>query len=64
MLDDRRCAPGRSRTLAGSPSGRGAMSSEDIQGDEWATYVALDTYDDDERGIAYGTRCPMATEFR
>jgi hypothetical protein len=30
------------------------MSSEDIQGDEWAAYVALDTYDEDERGIAYG----------
>jgi hypothetical protein len=26
----------RSRTLAGAPSGSGAMSSEDIKGDEWA----------------------------
>jgi hypothetical protein len=34
------------------PSGRGAMPSEGIQGDEWAAYVTLDTYDQDERGIA------------
>ena len=32
------------------------MPSEGVQGDEWATYVPLDTYDKDERGIAYGTR--------
>ena len=32
------------------------MSNEDIQGDEWDAYVTLDTYDRDERGIAYGTR--------
>src|SRR5258706_5758632 len=32
------------------------MPSEGIQGDEWATYVPLDTYNRDERGIAYGTR--------
>jgi hypothetical protein len=32
------------------------MPSEGIQGDEWATYVPLDTYNKDERGIAYGTR--------
>jgi len=31
------------------------MPSEGIQGDEWAAYVALDTYGTDERGIAYGT---------
>ncbi|WP_433207221.1 hypothetical protein ACQP1G_21565 [Nocardia sp. CA-107356] len=30
------------------------MSSEDIQGDEWAAYVALDTYDEDERGSPKG----------
>src|SRR5258708_807355 len=52
----RRRVPGRSRPLAGPPFGCGAMSSEDIQGDEWAAYVALDTYDEDERGIAYRTR--------
>jgi hypothetical protein len=38
------------------PPERGAMPSEGIQGDEWATYVPLDTYNKDERGIAYGTR--------
>lgn len=32
------------------------MPSEGIQGDEWDAYVTLDTYDRDERGIAYGTR--------
>ena len=32
------------------------MPSEGVQGDEWATYVPLDTYSRDERGIAYGTR--------
>ncbi len=32
------------------------MPSEGVQGDEWATYVPLDTYNKDERGIAYGTR--------
>ena len=32
------------------------MSNEDIQGDEWGAYVTLDTYDGDERGIAYGVR--------
>ncbi len=37
------------------------MSSEDIQGDESAAYVTLDTYVRDERRIAYGAR-PMATE--
>jgi hypothetical protein len=31
------------------------MPSEGIQGDELATYVPLDTYNEDERGIAYGT---------
>jgi len=30
----------------------GAMSSEDIQGDEWDAYVTLETYSRDERGIA------------
>lgn len=34
------------------------MSSEDIQGDEWAAYVALTTYDRDERGITYRARAP------
>ena len=34
----------------------GPPSSEDGQGDEWAAYVALDTYDEDERGIACGAR--------
>jgi hypothetical protein len=56
MLGDRCRVPGRSRPMAGPPSGYGAMSSADIEGDEWDAYVALDTYDDDERGIAYGTR--------
>jgi hypothetical protein len=32
------------------------MPSEGIQGDEWAAYVTLDTYNEDERGIAYGVR--------
>src|SRR5258705_10439590 len=32
------------------------MSNEDIQGDEWDAYVTLDTYDRDERGIAYRAR--------
>jgi hypothetical protein len=38
------------------PPGRGAMPSEGIQGDERYAYVTLDTYNRDERGIAYGTR--------
>ncbi|GLI02905.1 hypothetical protein Pa4123_81830 [Phytohabitans aurantiacus] len=42
--------------LPTQPPEHGAMPSEGIQGDEWATYVPLDTYDKDERGIAYGTR--------
>ena len=33
-------------------SGGWAMSSEDIQGDEWTVYVTLYTYARDERGIA------------
>ena len=37
-------------------SGVRAMPTEGIQGDELAAYVPLDTYDQDERGIAYGTR--------
>ena len=32
------------------------MPSEGIQGDEWDAYVTLDTYNRDERGIAYGAR--------
>jgi hypothetical protein len=32
------------------------MSSEDIQGDEWDAYVALERTSRDERGIANGTR--------
>lgn len=32
------------------------MPNEGIRGDEWGAYVALDTYDRDERGIAYGAR--------
>jgi len=28
------------------------MPSEGIQGDEWAAYVALETYDTSEHGIA------------
>ena len=32
------------------------MPSEGIQGDEWGAYVTLDTYNRDERGIAYGAR--------
>jgi len=27
------------------------MPNEGIQGDEWDAYVALDTYNEDERGI-------------
>ena len=38
------------------PPGCGAMPSEGIQGDEWDAYVTLDTYNKDERGIAYGAR--------
>src|SRR3989440_845066 len=38
------------------PPGCGAMPSEGIQGDEWDAYVTLDTYNRDERGIAYGAR--------
>jgi hypothetical protein len=37
-------------------SGVRAMPSEGIQGDELAAYVPLDTYNKDERGIAYRTR--------
>ena len=29
------------------------MPGEGIQGDEWAAYVPLDTYDKDERGIGH-----------
>jgi len=58
MPDDRRRTSIRSRAMAGSPFGCGAMSSEDIQGDEWAAYLTLETYDEDERGIAYRTRVP------
>jgi hypothetical protein len=32
------------------------MPSEGIEGDEWVAYVTLDTYDRDERGIAYRAR--------
>jgi hypothetical protein len=39
---------------AGQPPWRGAPPSEGGQGDKWAAYVTLDTYDEDERGIAYG----------
>jgi hypothetical protein len=42
--------------LLTQPPEHGAMPSEGIQGNEWATYVPLDTYNKDERGIAYGTR--------
>ena len=35
-----------------NPLGYGAMPSEGIQGDEWAAYVALETYDTSEHGIA------------
>ncbi|MGH8904665.1 MAG: hypothetical protein ACRDYA_24020, partial [Egibacteraceae bacterium] len=38
------------------PPWRAAPPSEGGQGDEWAAYVTLDTYDKDERGIAYGAR--------
>jgi hypothetical protein len=34
------------------PPGYEAMPNEGIQGDEWDAYVALDTYNEDERGIA------------
>jgi hypothetical protein len=34
------------------PSGGGAIPNEGIEGDEWGAYVTLDTYDEDERGIA------------
>src|SRR5215472_6194375 len=40
----------------GQPPGRRAPPSEGGQGDEWAAYVTLDTYDEDERGIAYRAR--------
>jgi hypothetical protein len=45
-----------SEYFSAASSGSGAMSNEDIQGDEWDAYVTLDTYDRDERGIAYGAR--------
>src|SRR3954467_14472427 len=32
------------------------MASEVVEGDQWAIYVPRDTYNKDERGIAYGTR--------
>jgi group II intron reverse transcriptase/maturase len=32
------------------------MPNEGIEGDEWVAYVTLDTYDRDERGIAYRAR--------
>jgi len=52
-----RCRALRRRCgFAGATFGVRAMPSEGIQGDEWATYVPLDTYNKDERGIAYGTR--------
>jgi len=38
------------------------MPSEGIQGDEWDAYVTLDTYNRDERGIAYGARV-LASRF-
>jgi hypothetical protein len=47
-----RCHPLRryfARTDATSEDG--AMSSEDIKGDEWGAYVTLTTYDRDEHGI-------------
>ena len=46
----------RYHSFADATSGVRAMPSEGIQGDELAAYVPLDTYDKDERGIAYGTR--------
>jgi hypothetical protein len=42
--------------LADATFGTRAMPSEGIQGDEWTTYVPLDTYSGDEHGIAYRTR--------
>ena len=39
----------------GQPPGRRAMPSEGIEGDEWDAYLTL-PYDQDEHGIAYGTR--------
>ena len=42
--------------LPAQPPGCEAISSEDIQGDEWAAYVMLDTYNSDERGITYRAR--------
>jgi hypothetical protein len=41
--------------LPTQPSGHRAMPSEGIQGHELTAYVPLDTYNRDERGIAYGT---------
>jgi hypothetical protein len=44
--------PHREPWGAGQPPWRRAPPSEGGQGDEWAAYVTLDTYDEDERGIA------------
>ena len=44
------------------PSERGALPSEGNQGDEWDAYVALDTYDGDERGINPWGASPGVTE--
>jgi hypothetical protein len=44
---DRCCTMGQFGALTVPTSMVQAMSNEDIQGDEWGTYVALDTYDED-----------------
>ncbi len=38
----------------GATSAARGPPSEGGQGDKWAAYVTLDTYDEDERGIASG----------
>src|SRR5215475_10667169 len=56
----RRRALLRFSAMAGATSGARAMPSEGIEGDGWGAYVTL-SYDQDEHGIAYGTRVLSAT---
>jgi len=46
----------------GQPPWRGAPPSEGGQGDEWAAYVVLDTYDEDVPRDRLRGASPMATE--
>ena len=46
----------------GQPPWRAVPSSEEGQGDEWAAYVVLDTYDEDVPRDRLRGASPMATE--